>query len=84
MRRLEAVMDQHGYTDAGLARQLGVSGVTITLMRNETRSPGAVLALQIEQLFDGAIRAEQLVKKAKAKRELGMLRGWLASHGVSG
>ena len=59
MRLLQYLNDQ-GITIAGLARRLGVTRTTLSLIANEKRKASPQLALKIEKETQGAVTKEEL------------------------
>lgn len=58
----------HGISQAELARRVGVSGFTMSVIESGQNYAGAEVALRIEEATGGAVRAEWLMNPADIAR----------------
>ena len=76
--KLRRLAKRRNLSWAEIARGVGCSAVTISLImstqKDRRRHVSALLALRLEEFFDGEIRAEELPMTPRARAELLALR----------
>jgi putative transcriptional regulator len=63
---------QHGYTQEGLARELGISGDYVNMIENGRRTPGLALAKRIADYF--GVTVDELFFYTEDERNIRIIR----------